>query len=541
MPSHSHDNDPDNYSVGETAQGERKTGGLSGLFHRAQERIPALSAVPAQFRQQAARLNPSQLQETLKLQLTIKAGGSVVQDYQALAREHQLFAKTLYEWSKDDEGADVVDIADRLAFLQFKQSELELDAAAKLEQSRSLIKDIRNFENDLVPRRRNATAISTKIATLRKENKKNSEEQINKLSTELSQLEQENSTFESSFRTLKRTKLHEAFSLQFAAQQELGEKSALVARYGQLLLQGMETDGAGSAYSGKERTARVKAELEEALQKWTPAAPAKLQEATGSSFLSRSDTRSFGETHSSQLSQLGSPTPTAQPTFSSTDASTIPAAHGRVVPPLPPHPPALHQQESFVPPLPPREEINSTASLYRPSSHNSGTSGSVDPSLPINLSPTARPPLSDILAASPPREMPIPAPPPGVDPSHPAGIAPPEPTVAETGVAKLGTGGPSSGQLRPRGKSLVAQQQEEEERKKRAEEAQRETFNAAGWGAGGVPGGFGSASSQVGGSASAGGADEALPAYGEGDDEATRARERAEQILAEERERKQVA
>lgn len=174
-----------------------------------------------QLRQQAVRINPSQNSETLQLQLTVKALSGVVQDEKALAREEQIFSKQLYTWSKEqgEKGADIVDIGDRLAFLVFKRSELELEAAAKIEQSRSLLKDIvrflllpscpsdvlsvaaaqRNMENGLVPRRRNAVALANKIATLRKENKKNSEEQMNTLSAELSQLENENSTFEASF------------------------------------------------------------------------------------------------------------------------------------------------------------------------------------------------------------------------------------------------------------------------------------------------------------------------------------------------------
>ncbi|BGP17418.1 hypothetical protein JCM10213_003299 [Rhodosporidiobolus nylandii] len=532
----------ENYPVPD-ARDDKKQGGLSSLFQRATDKLPALSSVPHQLRQQAVRINPSQLQETLQLQLTIKALAGVVQDVNSLAREEQVFSKQLYTWSKE-EAADIADISDRIALFHFKQSEIEAEAAVKVEQSRALLKDIRNFENDLVPRRRNAATLTTKLAALRKETpSKKSDEQVAKLTSELQTLEAENATFEASFDTLKRSKLHEAFALQFAALRERGEKLAIVGGYGELLLQTMESGGFGSEYKGKDTTARVKAELEDALKSWQPSPPPQLRDPSGSGFLNRSDSRSFGATHASQLSQLDA---TSQPVFSSSDNSTIPAAHGRVVPPVPPHP---HQQQSQgqhdpfhdshaplpasslsstgPPPLPARPP-----SPLPPSVANSGN-------FPINLSPTARPSAADLAVSSPPHEMSIPLPPPGVDPHSPAGMAPAEPTVAETGSPRVGTGGPASGQLRPRRSSQQQQQQQ----------AQPETYNAAQWGerpSGGtsMPGGFGSFGEAYGAPASdhadsqVGHEGETLPAYGEGDNEAARARDAAERILAEERERK---
>lgn len=139
----------------------------------------------------------------------------------------------------------------------------------------------------------------------------------------------------------------------------------------------------------------------------------------------------------------------------------------------------------------------------------------------------------------------IPSPPPGAENF---GLAPKEPTVAETGEPIIGTGGPSSGQLRPRTSSLSQQQQQQQKQK-------ASTFDAAGWGGNhpdnsGMPGGFGSSgafgfetsssnlnrNSTISGGGGPEGED--LPAYGDGDEEAQAARDRAEQILAEERERK---
>lgn len=66
----------------------------------------------------------------------------VVQDRTSLSREQETYAKNLFLWSKDDKGDDFVDICDRLAFLEYQTSEVEKDAAKKLEESRTLLKDI---------------------------------------------------------------------------------------------------------------------------------------------------------------------------------------------------------------------------------------------------------------------------------------------------------------------------------------------------------------------------------------------------------------
>lgn len=139
-------------------------------------------------------------------------------------------------------------------------------------------------------------------------------------------------------------------------------------------------------------------------------------------------------------------------------------------------------------------------------------------------------------------------------PHPPAGVSAPSPTMAETGAPKIGTGGPSSGQLRPRSSSISKQTPPSQIRggatnvddlaplPPPAAAAQTQTqrsaspsmpgslpFDEAGWD--GV-----SRHSSIG-QGGAGG-NERLPTYGEGDDEARRANDEAERILASERERK---
>ncbi|GAA5883718.1 hypothetical protein JCM3774_005793 [Rhodotorula dairenensis] len=581
------------------AEQQPAQGRLSSLISRATDKLPPVSSLPHLARQQGVKLDPRQHQETLQLQLLIKSLSGVAQDRTSLARQQQQYSKDLFLWSKEDRGDDIVDICDRLAYLAFKSGEVEQDAANKLESSRRLFKDIRNFENDLVPRRRNQHNLATRIATLQKEvaaatSKKSDrkyEDQVAKLQAELQAVAAENATFETSFSVLKRTKLHEAFSLQFEAQKELGEKLALIAGYGELLLQGMETDGTGPDYSGKERTARVKVELEEALQQWSPRPMPQINETGSSGLLDRSDTRSFGDTHASVLGSetlnddarsetsaaiahatvtrshphLAHPPPlatlTSEAEFDFASAREKASSSAVVPPPLPPHPAAKDDDSqgnnlSIPPPLPARHSPVSPTFGGR-------LGGPTSPGQGINLSPTPRPlqassssssssPTSASQFGSSPsatmttmlRAHPVP-------PEYGTDSAPRDPTVAETGDPKLGTGGPATGVLRPRRPSAAnppatsspppppppppPQQQQQQQ-------SMPGTFDEAGWNAESAPSPRPlHHDDDESGAVAALDGEERLPQYGEGDDETARARARAEAILAEERARKAAA
>ncbi|GAA5895888.1 uncharacterized protein JCM6883_001647 [Sporobolomyces salmoneus] len=473
--------------------------------------------------------------ETLKLQLYVRALKGVGTEFANLSRNSGLASKNLFEWSQEDAGQDVIDIFDRAAFLQYKISELEAKAATKIEESRILLKDVRNFENDLSNRRKNRATLATKLQTIKdKDSRGKNVDQIASLQTELTQADSEIATFESSFSALKRQKLHESFSLQFAAQKELGEKLAIVSSYGELLIEGMETDGIEGDYKGEERTARIKVELEHALSDWQPRAPPTL--ANNASSLDHSDTRSFGATHADQLSQLG----TDEPTPASAPHSRSPSgSHVHFVPPLdtipatPGTPGSLEPHQRSVPPLPAHQSPFDDPAPPLPPRHSSISSPS--PSHNLNLSPTPQ----DLGAGfSPPQSAhgyPVPHP--------PVGVSPPQPTVAETGAPRVGKNGPSSGQLRPRSSQSagggVATNQAEDLTPLPPSVMQNPSsmpgslpFDEAGW-----DGVSSSGQSSVGGGGGAAG-NERLPGYGEGDEEALRANAEAERILAAEREGK---
>lgn len=243
-------------------------------------------------RQQAVQYNPNQPQDTLKLQLAIKSSAAAVRDMESLGRDLQHTSKDLYLWGQAEQGKDLQDVSDRLAFLVFKTGELQKQSALACAQARSAMKDIRNFENELVPRRKARDSMSTKLTALQNSSKSNPENAA-KLQAELDAANKALADSETQLEQLRRSKLQESWSLWFSAQRELGEKQAIVASYGELLLQGMDSHGYGEQYSGQEKSAQIKAEVSASLARYSPSAPlipTPQLKSDGSSYLGRADT-----------------------------------------------------------------------------------------------------------------------------------------------------------------------------------------------------------------------------------------------------------
>ncbi|BGP33122.1 lipid-binding protein [Rhodotorula toruloides] len=527
---------------------EQPASRIQSFLQRTTDRLPPLSQLPHLARSTAPRLDPRQLPETLPLQLTIKALSGVRNDTQSLARETQAYSKQLYVWTKQEEDERVRVGGDRAAWCVWKAGECEKEFAERIEQARVELKDIRNFENDLVPRRRAHSALTSKLASTSKElsslspssspsTRQKLSDSASKLESDLATLTAENSEYEQSLALLKRETLSASLGAQFEALRELGEKLAMAGKWGEALAREM---GRGEEGGMEEVAVRVKAGLEEELRGWTkgevPAlgAGASTKDDTAS-LLSRSDTRSFGDSHAAELSSLHTANPFADlPSSSSSRAPALPPrpsspssistsntaaiAHATLGGSSSPttlrgglvHPPplaTLHSQavletspSSVAPPLPARPSSSSSSPPPPPSSALGR----------LNLSPTPQPAHP---SSSPPTLKPQPVPPPTDGPLLAQGLQ--DPTVAETGEPRIGTGGPSEGVLRPRwstgGGSMPG--------------AFHDDADLAHWGDAGHAGG---------------GDGERLPGYGEGDDEAETARERAEEILIREREGKRA-
>ena len=114
--------------------------------------------------------------------------------------------------------------------------------------------------------------------------------QIGQLEAELRTLETDDAAHEASVEALKRQKVKEAFEIKFEALRKAGEKQALIAGYGMLLIAGLARP-ASESYDGASRTATVREGAEDALDNWNAKKPLIPPPTLGSPSVHHGDSR----------------------------------------------------------------------------------------------------------------------------------------------------------------------------------------------------------------------------------------------------------
>ncbi|KAL7005004.1 lipid-binding protein [Cystobasidiomycetes sp. EMM_F5] len=452
---------------------------LRGQAEAALAKLPSSAGeLESNLRHGIVAANPRQSPHTLKTQLAIKTYKGVLLDHEGIARENKALSKTILDLTKEDNHAtgtindDIVDVGDRLAFLLYRTGDLHQQYAKEAEQARVYLKDIRNAETPLNAQRDRRLQLTRDIARLRTNAKPDTSttSRINALQLELDEFTRQGSPLanaEAAALTARRAKLSTAFKVHFQALQELGEKLAILAVYGQALADGIDTSSqAGKTdYTGNERTAAIRNGVEHNLNAWSlskantpkPSLPGTTNISSAVSATSYAP--SFSETHRAELAALSTgdtahaqtaaldsyyPTTSSSPglggeqhnkasSIHSTDSHAA-VAHASVGSSYPQH-------AGNNAPLPPPRHPSLTHS-------SSGGGGASSPPVPSTV-PHSSPLVQQL------NQMPVsaisPTPvkqDPHASPSIP-GVAPQTPTIAETGKPITGTGGPSSGVLSP--------------------------------------------------------------------------------------------
>ncbi|GAB00019.1 uncharacterized protein L969DRAFT_90112 [Mixia osmundae IAM 14324] len=303
---------------------EEPISGLSKFFSSAREQggqfarsLPAVDQLRHDLRSTVLTHSPNQSAHTLKLALLIAAQKGTVIDHLAVARETKAVAKALFDWSNEqtkDSATDLRDVSDRLAYVVFQEAELHAEYAAHLEQSRTLLKELRNFENKFSPNRDRRSQLQHQIAKLKTSAKPNGTASLKRqasLQDELDTLEKADVPHEKSIEMLKRQKLRESFDLRFTALQRLGEKMAVLSSYGRALGADLTSNDPDVVpYAGKDRTAAIRVNAQEALDAWSPSTsfvpPPRLEAKPGISLQEGYTYASFGQTHKDDLAAMSS-------------------------------------------------------------------------------------------------------------------------------------------------------------------------------------------------------------------------------------------
>jgi len=213
----------------------------------------------------------------------------------------------MYVWGQS-EGEDIKDVTDRLAYLNFVHGSLAANYAKKLNSSRTHLKSVRNEESALTPRRNIREGIKLQISKIKSDGQKGTavEQKIAELENQLRRAETEDSDAEKQFEVLKRKALRENEEVKWSAVREYAEKLILLANASTSFLDALPSipPTAENPYIGAKATASTRASVQSSLNKWVTG-HVKVPELNTSVDGIEPDTRSFGETHASELSGIG--------------------------------------------------------------------------------------------------------------------------------------------------------------------------------------------------------------------------------------------
>ena len=437
------------------------SGSASGDAASSSSGFTYTGSVPHLFRQGIASVDP-RYESTRQFHLLSQAVKGFNIDHEAAGREAKGLAKATFVWGqhhlpekRDDSVGDemLVDVTDRLAYIWHEIGQLEVAHSQRSEQARSRLKRFEKAEMELGQRRANRNKLKKELHALVPERAiSGGSARAQEAESRLRDLINDDQADEESLSRTKRESVKEGYAAMFDSLIELGEKMALVARYGKLLTTVIPTEKSPfpatiqprgeniPLWDGASKTANVRAALAAALSAFQPdlSLPRLPSDSTSSTAtsLGRADTVSYAVSHRAELQEDQAARVASSPTIASTAE----------------------------PPLPRRTSVSSDRSDRLQPGSAQGSNGAQK----LNLSPSTLP--APLLPPRPQRSpsatttdtLRSPTANPFADPAaaaaatsspaqeEEAAAGPPGPTVAETGVVPTGPGGPKSGTLRPR-------------------------------------------------------------------------------------------
>lgn len=296
-----------------------------------------------------------QYTNTTPLQRIITTEKGVALDLDSLARDSKAQSKELYNWGQADD-ADLRDVTDRLAYLNFVNGSLASSLAVKLNAARSPLKALRDAESAIIPKRNARANLQNRIRKLEHSQEKNTERQIAELEDQLARSEKNDEPQEKEILILKRKAVRDSERAKWEAIREYGEKLILLSQAANPIIEALPAvpPSQEKPYTGAQQTAGARAALQRALDHYRPGlttlAPADL---------SRSDTRSFGESHASELGDI----PTGESTHPGLPVTPPPGETGRNSP-APIDPQALNTKPAPIPARSPSDSVPIPGGLH---------------------------------------------------------------------------------------------------------------------------------------------------------------------------------
>jgi len=208
-----------------------------------------------------------------KLYKLIKSENYLIQSYEAAAKERLSIASQLSDWGEATTDDAVSDVSDKVGVLLSELGEQEDLYAHNLDDSRAILKAIRNTEKSVQPSRDHKAKISDEIAKLKIKEPESAK--LVTLEQELIRAEAENLVAEAQLTNITRQKIKEAYAAEFAATIERAEKQIILARHGRRLLNLLDDTpvvpgDARPAWEHTNQARQILNDAEDDLKDWQP-------------------------------------------------------------------------------------------------------------------------------------------------------------------------------------------------------------------------------------------------------------------------------
>jgi len=195
----------------------------------------------------------------------------LIGSYEAAGKERIAIASQLSEWGEQTGDDALSDISDKVGVLLSELGEQEDLYAHNLDDSRGVLKIIRNTEKSVQPSRNHKAKIQEDINKLKVKEPESTK--LITLEQELVRAEAENLVAEAQLTNVTRQKMKEAYAAEFAATIERAEKQIILARHGRRLLNLLDDSpvipgDTRPAYQNSSQARQVLNDAEEDLRDW---------------------------------------------------------------------------------------------------------------------------------------------------------------------------------------------------------------------------------------------------------------------------------
>ncbi|RKU45239.1 hypothetical protein DL546_002814 [Coniochaeta pulveracea] len=208
-----------------------------------------------------------------KLYRLIKSENNLISAYETAGRERVSIATQLSQWGEETGDDSISDISDKVGVVLSEIGEQEDTYAHALDDSRGILKTIRNIEKSVQPSRDNKAKIADEIAKLKLKEPESTKLVV--LEQELVRAEAENLVAEAQLTNVTRQKLKESYNAEFLATIERAEKQIILARHGMRLLKLLDDTpvvpgDVRPAYEGGAQARQILNDAEDDLRDWRP-------------------------------------------------------------------------------------------------------------------------------------------------------------------------------------------------------------------------------------------------------------------------------